>query len=127
MFQTKKTTVKLILEDTKINKIKLIPYDEFDNKGKIFEQQIINKKTTFVPTPENIKVILGEKYFIIIWDEVKNAKGYNVYNSFTKETKRTVLPKAEFKRPPKGCYFFKISAFNEFQQSKIKTIDFCIP
>jgi hypothetical protein len=127
IFQTAKKECKLILANTEINFVKIIPYDQYDNRGNIFVKEVINRKKIAVLPPENIKFILGFDNFIIIWNEAKGAEGYYVFNSYSKETKRVDLPKVEFKRPPKGCYFFKIASFNKYGKSKFKRIDYCIP
>ncbi len=127
VFQTKKKEVKLILENKDINKVKIIPYDEYDNKGKSFVKEVINRKTTSVKPPKNIKVILGLENFIIVWDKVKGAEGYEIYNSYSKKTKKTNFPKVEFKKPPGGCYYFTILSFNKYGKSNKKTINYCIP
>ncbi|UOD34029.1 hypothetical protein DSN97_07615 [Deferribacteraceae bacterium V6Fe1] len=124
--KSKQMQLELPLEDKDMNTVEIIPYDKYFNKGIVFKKDFISYSKYLLPDVKGVKFIDKGDTFILSWDSVSGAVGYRIYLIENADKKLIETSKENFQVLKKnGSCIFGISAFNEYTESNLSTINIC--
>jgi len=123
--KTKKSKLNLTLEKP-LNKVEIIPYDKYFNKGVKFLKEIPVVSYFALKEVENVKYVVRDTEVILSWSAVKEAVGYKVFAIVNSEPKllKEVTENFCIVKKSSVCTY-KITAFNKYYETEGVVVNIC--
>lgn len=123
--KTKRSKLNLTLEKP-LNKVEIIPYDKYFNKGVKFQKEIPVVSYFALKEVENVKYVVRDTDVILSWSAVKEAVGYKVFAIVNSEPKllKEVTENFCIVKKSSVCTY-KITAFNKYYETEGVVVNIC--
>lgn len=125
IMKTRKSSFEFLLDNQLHNTLKIVPYDNFNNKGTAFTEDVINSSIAKVTAPQNIQSIIGLSNLFLTWDKVDGALSYIIMinGKLHADTQHNSFIYPLPIQP--GCIMFSIQSRNLHYQSSAQSLEVC--